>query len=88
MYTSHIDSIPLGDMGESLFVLMMNPYGVDVHAEMIFKDEKVKQDKYDADGKLYSGRYKTGGEQCLLRVNLAVDAERDIWRKGHQCGYH
>ena len=55
---------------------------------MIFKDEKVKQDKYDADGKLYRGRYKTGGEQCLLRVNLAVDAERDIWRKGHQCGYH
>ena len=55
---------------------------------MIFKDEKVKQDKYDADGKLYSGRYKTGGEQCLLRVNLSVDAERDIWRKGHQCGYH
>lgn len=42
MYTSHIDSIPLGDMGESLFVLMMNPYGVDVHAEMIFKNQNKK----------------------------------------------
>lgn len=42
MYTSHIDSIPLGDIGESIFVLIINPYGVDVHAEMIFKDQNKK----------------------------------------------
>ncbi len=42
MYTNHIDAIPLGDIGESLFVLTINPYGVDVHAEMIFKDQNKK----------------------------------------------
>ncbi len=38
MYTSHIDSIPLGDIGESLFVLIINPYEVDIYAKIIFKD--------------------------------------------------
>lgn len=39
MYTNHIDAIPLGDIGESIFVLVTNPYDVDVHFEMIFKDQ-------------------------------------------------
>ena len=42
MYTNHIDAIPLGDMGESLLVLIINPYEIDVHAEMIFKDQNKK----------------------------------------------
>lgn len=38
MYKNHIDSIPLGDVGETFFVLAINPYDIDVHIEMIFKD--------------------------------------------------
>lgn len=39
MYTNHIDAIPLGDIGESIFVLIMNPYNCDVEACVNFKDE-------------------------------------------------
>lgn len=35
MYTNHIDAIPLGDIGESLFVLATNPYNIDVIFEVI-----------------------------------------------------
>lgn len=31
---SHIDSIPLGDIAESIFVLIINPYDVDVRCEI------------------------------------------------------
>ena len=39
MYTHHIDAIPLGDIAESIFVLAINPYQVDVHFKMKFKEE-------------------------------------------------
>lgn len=39
MYKNHIDAIPLGDIGETFFVLTINPYDIDVHLEMIFKDK-------------------------------------------------
>lgn len=35
MYTNHIDAIPLGDIAESIFVLIINPYDVDVVCEII-----------------------------------------------------
>ena len=38
MYKNHIDAIPLGDIGETFFVLVINPYDIDVHLEMIFEN--------------------------------------------------
>ena len=38
MYKNHIDAIPLGDIGETFFVLVINPYNIDVHLEMIFEN--------------------------------------------------
>ncbi len=42
MYTNHIDAIPLGDLAETIFVLMMNPYECDILADVTFKDENQK----------------------------------------------
>lgn len=39
MYTEHIDAIPIGNLAESVFVLATNPYDIDLHFEMIFKDQ-------------------------------------------------
>ncbi|MFR7882047.1 MAG: hypothetical protein ACLU5J_11735 [Christensenellales bacterium] len=38
MYTNSIDAIPLGDIGESIFVLVINPYDIDIWVKMTFKD--------------------------------------------------
>ncbi len=38
MYKNHIDAIPMGNLAESLFVLIMNPYNCDVAFEMNFED--------------------------------------------------
>lgn len=38
MYTNNIDAIPLGDIGESIFVLVINPYDVDVVVKITFHD--------------------------------------------------
>lgn len=43
MYTNHIDAIPIGDLGESIFVLVTNPYDIDVRFEMIFKDQSKEE---------------------------------------------
>ena len=40
MYTNHIDAIPLGDIAESLFVLVVNPYNVDVVFSKQCKDKE------------------------------------------------
>lgn len=49
MYKNHIDAIPLGDIAETFLVLVINPYDVDVHLEMIFKD--LKKEKFILDTK-------------------------------------
>ena len=38
MYTNSIDAIPLGDIGESIFVLVITPYDIDIWVKMTFKD--------------------------------------------------
>ena len=40
MYTNSIDAIPLGDIGESIFVLVINPYDIDIWVKMTFKDSQ------------------------------------------------
>ena len=42
-----IDAIPLGDIGESIFVLVTNPYDVDVVATIRFKGQEKVQFKLD-----------------------------------------
>lgn len=47
MYTKHIDAIPIGDLAESIFVLVTNPYNIDIHFEMIFKDRDKEMFVFD-----------------------------------------
>ena len=47
MYTNHIDSIPLGDIAESLFVLVINPYNVDVVFNIKFKNSEKEEFTFD-----------------------------------------
>ena len=43
MYTNSIDAIPLGDIGESIFVLVINPYDIDIWVKMTFKDPQTDE---------------------------------------------
>lgn len=40
MYTNHIDAIPLGDLSETIFVLVTNPYDIDIYFEMIYQESE------------------------------------------------